>query len=97
MLRILISILHWLFDYQNPYELYNSAAVTLWLLIFLNWGLTFAPAEIAGSKGWHDMCWATDVLRCLPRAVWIAIAGIAVWHFDFHRVAGRAIKHLFGL
>jgi hypothetical protein len=92
-----LLVLHWLFDYQNPYELYNAAAVTLWIFIFANWAFTFGPAETAGGYSWHGMCYATDVLRCLPRAFWIVASGVAIWHFDFHRVAGKAIKNLFGL
>lgn len=89
------EILHWLFDYQNPYQLYNAAAVTLWILIFANWGFTFGPAEYAGSKAWHDMCYATDVLRCLPRAFWIGAGLLAFFHFDFHRKSAVIAKNIF--
>lgn len=84
--------IHWLFDYQNPYILYNAAAVTLWIFIFANWGFTFGPAEYAGAKGWHGMCYATDVLRCLPRAFWIVAGTLAFIHFDFHRKVIAAVQ-----
>lgn len=88
----MIKVMHWLFEYQNPYTLYNAAAVTLWIFIFANWGFTFGPAEYAGAKGWHGMCYATDVLRCLPRAFWIVAGVLAFVHFDFHRKIANAVE-----
>jgi hypothetical protein len=91
-----MKVLHWLFDIGHPIQWYGIVPFTIWMFIFSIWAFTFGPAEYAGGKRWHGMCYATDILRCLPRAFWLAAVVVAFIHFDFHRKTVAVVQHLIG-
>lgn len=85
------AIFHWLFDCQNPFVLFGFFATIIWIYYSAVNVAWFFSIEIPGLRGWHGMVPFTYVLRCLPRAFYIAAAALIIWHFDIASTIWKGI------
>jgi hypothetical protein len=76
-----MKLIHWLFDMNNPFQLYGFWPAFLWTVAMIVVGFTFFLLEGMGLARFHTMIPLTWYWRCAPRIIWIIIAIVGFWHF----------------